>query len=113
MGDERRSAERFTIWLPLELIDEESRTLAVSRNLSESGALLLVSGEFEPGHTVTLEISQAGTPRKVSGKVVRVGRNQQDPDGLWPLEVGIAFDEPVPELEALVKNVTEKLAQAE
>jgi hypothetical protein len=111
MTDERRAKDRHTVWLPLELTAGEGSSLAVSRNVSEGGALILCDGPFEPGAQVTLNLSAAlGSERDpIAGRVVRVDANTEDPHSIWPHMVAIEFTEPVPELERVIEGLRGKI----
>jgi hypothetical protein len=41
----------------------------------------------------------------VKGRVVRVDRNPQSVDNRWRYKLALAFDEPQPEIERLVKSL--------
>jgi hypothetical protein len=53
-----------------------------------------------------LELRFAGPGGKgevvASGRVLRCGPNQEDPDGLWPFSAAIEFDAPLEGLEGLL-----------
>jgi hypothetical protein len=76
---------------------------AVSHDASDNGLLLVCSEAPEVGSTVriTFSIPPGGSVGvSVSATVVRVTKNDEDPDGLWPYKMGVRFDEPVEKLEA-------------
>lgn len=107
MTDERRSAKRHALWVPVELrAGEDVYMLAVSRNISFTGVLVIAGAELEAGRRVQLNLSvpKAGD-RSVSGEIVRVQVNEEDPDGLWKFLIAIRFDEAVPELEAAFERL--------
>ncbi len=107
MTEERRSAKRHALWVPVELsAGQDVYMLAVSRNISFTGVLVIVGAKLEPGRRVELKLSvpKAGE-RAVSGEIVRVEHNAEDPDGLWKYLLAIRFDEPVPELEAAFERL--------
>ncbi len=39
---------------------------------------------------------------RARGRVVRVGRNDDDPEGLWPHRIAVSLDAPIPDFEAEV-----------
>ena len=100
MSDERREGKRHTLWVPIELRQgQEVRMLAVSRNISASGVLVIVGATLEVGGRVDLELQVPGeTDEALSGEIVRVEVNEEDPDGLWRYRLAIRFDQPVPQL---------------
>jgi hypothetical protein len=99
-GVERRS-QRYTVWLPIR-IEELEEGMAVSHNASGRGILLVTAANLEVGSTVKIVVQfpPDGPPEKrLTGRVVRVEQNREDPGGLWPHRVALAFDEPVDDLE--------------
>jgi len=104
---ERRGHRRLRFWLPVEVEGIEGG-VAVTHDASDTG-LLLVSPHacpigapldlrfaIPPGGPVTVE---------VQATVVRVSKNDEDPDGLWPYKLAVQFDDPVPDLEAYLEHV--------
>jgi hypothetical protein len=103
MDDERRVAKRYVLWIPLQLeAGSDTRMLAVSRNISWSGALMIAGADMAVGEKVKLRLQIPGTTvdRTLSGEIVRTEANEEDPDGLWRYRIAVKFDEDVPELEA-------------
>jgi hypothetical protein len=81
---------------------------AVSHDASDNGLLLVCSGTPEIGSTirVTLVIPPGGNVEvTVPATVVRVTRNDEDPDGLWPNKMAVQFQEPVEKLEAYLAQL--------
>ncbi len=90
------------MWLPARLEGEGVSTgFAVSQDVSKTGVLIAVADELEVGATLTLTFESPGKEAAhapISGRIVRVEANSEDPYGLWPHRVAVEFDEPVPEL---------------
>ncbi|MCA9608090.1 MAG: PilZ domain-containing protein [Myxococcales bacterium] len=107
MTEERRSAKRHALWVPVELRQgEDVYMLAVSRNISFTGVLVIVGAALGEGERVELTISVPNADdRKVMGDIVRVQVNDEDPDGLWKYLLAIHFEEAVPELEAAFEKL--------
>ncbi|MBX3272318.1 MAG: PilZ domain-containing protein [Sandaracinaceae bacterium] len=107
MDEDRRRAKRHALWIPVELrAGDDTYLLAVSRNISFTGVLVIVGASLDEGQRVALTLSiPGGGERAVGGEIVRVGANEEDPDGLWRHLLAIAFDEPVPELEAAFERL--------
>lgn len=102
MSEERRAARRYALWIPVQLASgPELRMLAVSRNISWSGALMIAGASVEVGEEVelTLSLPGGGEDRALKGEIIRVETNDEDPDGLWRYRIGVKFAEAVPELE--------------
>jgi hypothetical protein len=100
MSDERRGARRYVLWIPVQMTSGPDVTmLAVSRNISGSGALLIAGASLDPGARVELVLQVPGTDdRHLGGEIVRVETNEDDPDGLWRYRLAVRFDDEVPQL---------------
>lgn len=105
----RRTAERFLACFPAAVKRPDGETqYSIIRDLSATGALLLVRHDLGVGDRVRLELhlSEAGyTTRAASGKVVRTEPLADDEVGLWIRKIAVQFDEAIDiaetELEAL------------
>ena len=114
---EQRGFERSRIWLPVRLQTDAGEGLAVTYDISEKGVLFLAATEVPVGTRVTLLLDvpgrdgsgdAPGAPSRTlvaSGSVVHSAPNKADPDGLWRHRVGVALDEPMSELRALVEGL--------
>jgi len=97
---ERRVGERHLACFPaaLERPDGEQRP-SIIRDLSESGALLLVrTTKVAVGDEVKLQLyitDEASTFRPASGKVVRVEELAPGDAGPWLRRVAVHFDQPL------------------
>jgi hypothetical protein len=101
MNEERRGARRYVLWIPVQVKSgPDIQLLAVSRNVSGSGALLIAGASLDVGGRVELTLSVPGAPedRQLGGEIVRVETNEDDPDGLWRYRLAVRFDDEVPEL---------------
>jgi hypothetical protein len=102
MTEERRAGRRYVLWIPVQVVSgPEVRLLAVSRNISWSGALMIAGASLAVGEKVELTLQLPGNAeeRKLGGEIVRVEPNEDDPDGLWRYRLAVRFDEPVHDLE--------------
>lgn len=101
MSDERRRAKRYVLWIPVQLSSgPDVQMLAVSRNISWSGALMIAGASLDVGERVSLTLQVPGEDdRELPGEIVRVEPNEEDPEGLWRYRLAVRFDEEVPELE--------------
>ena len=97
---DRRGGERHLACFPaaLERKDGEHRP-SIIRDLSESGALLLVrTTKVAVGDTVKLQLYIADdttTFRPATGKIVRVEELSLSDAGPWLRRVAVQFDEPL------------------
>ncbi len=107
---ERRRADRVSEWLPVQL-DAGKAGLAVTHNVSETGALLVTAQVLEVGQLVTIKASLPASgdalERDIAleARVVRFSANTEDPEGLWPYSVAVQFEKPHPELEAALREL--------
>lgn len=114
MSEERRAARRYALWIPVQLASgPEVHMLAVSRNISWSGALMIAGASVEVGEEVdlTLQLPGSAEERKLRGEVIRVEANDEDPDGLWRYRLAVRFAEPVPDLEPAFEALEAKTRQ--
>ena len=114
MSGERRAARRYALWIPVQLASgPEVRMLAVSRNISWSGALMIAGASVEVGEEVdlTLQLPGSAEERNLKGEVIRVEANDEDPDGLWRYRLAVRFAEPVPDLEPAFEALEAKTQQ--
>lgn len=106
--DERRDKNRYQVWFPVELdADALKKRLAVTRNVSSRGLLLSASTNLDEGSKVIVTfrvLPGDAQERSVQGTIIRVEKNTDDPDGLWPLRIAVEFDQPIPEIEAKLKE---------
>jgi hypothetical protein len=97
---ERRTGERHLACFPasLERPDGEQRP-SIIRDLSESGALLLVrTTKIATGDSIKLQLYITDDPttfRQATARVVRVEDLLPGDAGPWLRRVGVHFDEPI------------------
>lgn len=108
-ASERREHARTRIWFPVHLAaKDEVDVLGVCYDVSKTGILVSTATQVEQGAEVrvTLRIPpQDPIERTVRGRVVRSGRNEDDPDGIWRFRIALEFEEPIPELEGLLDEI--------
>lgn len=106
--DERRRSPRLRAWFLMQVQSaERGRWLAMTRNMSESGALLATASRLAVGEPVTLIFklgAEDESERELAGTIVRVERNVEDPGGFWPHRVAVEFEQPVPELARAIET---------
>jgi hypothetical protein len=110
-SSDRRSDTRHIACFPAEIdTGSGAASIAIIRDLSVSGALLLTRMKFKVGDPVKLSlyILDDQNPRVVSGKIMRSERRGSDYSDVWPNSVGIKFDELLKDCEAEVKAVAEQ-----
>ena len=108
MGEERRTAARHRVFIPIRMdgtsdIQVGKVTSGVTRDVSEGGLLIRTRRKFTIGAPVTVVVHydpETGVKQELPGTVLRVAKNAADPSGLWPYEVAIVLDDPAPGLQA-------------
>lgn len=104
---ERREYERRGFWLPVAVAGLEEG-IAVSHNASDSGLLVVCRSPPKVGARLRLTFRippESPTEVSVFARVLRVGKNVEDPDGLWPHEAALVLEEPVPALHAYLASL--------
>ena len=111
---DRRASVRHLACFPAEIDSGKGPKIAIIRDLSVSGALLLTRARLSIGDSVKLSlyILDDAHPRIVSGQVMRFERRGADYSDVWPNSVGVKFDELLKDCEAEVKAVAEQQAQS-
>lgn len=102
-----RRAQRYTVWLPVRIADLEEG-VAISHNVSGRGMLLVTAATLEVGATVRVVVRippDGGKETEIHGHVVRVEPNKDDPDGIWPHQMAVEFDQPVAEVEDALRSL--------
>ena len=96
MGDERRQARRYALWIPVQVqAGDDVQMLAVSKNISWGGVLVIAGASLEAGERVHMTLQVPGEDaRELAGEIIRVEPNEEDPDGLWRYRLAVRFDEP-------------------
>ena len=112
---ERRRAPRHRAYLAAEVVVQgETGRSAVTKDVSESGLLLLTRARLEEGQTVKLLIHRPGEedrPVVLTGRVVRRQPLRREEIGTWREKVAFVFDEPQPELAAEFRELSERQAR--
>jgi len=109
---QQRRYGRFEIWFPVRVTGGDVDGMAVNRNVSASGMLVALSARLEVGAVVEVRfaVPTASTAeRTLRGKVVRVEPNQEDPDGMFPQRMALAFDDPDPDLVPVLEHAAKVL----
>jgi hypothetical protein len=100
--EERRREPRHRAHLAAEIILDEGVTRpAVTKNISNSGVMVLTGARLKDGQIVSLKIHRPGdesSPLVRSGRVVRRQPLNAEEIGTWWERVAFEFHEPEPEL---------------
>jgi hypothetical protein len=108
--EERRRATRHLACFPAYVgTGDESTNIALIRDISVKGALLLTRERFDPGDAIELSMYVSGeadaSPRSVPAKVVRFERRQPEQADLWLYSAAVEFDEPQQALEEELRRL--------
>jgi hypothetical protein len=91
--EDRRASPRHEAYISAALETSKGRTtIAITRDVSTTGLLILTRATLVVGETVKLTAALGDAPRTLSGKVVRV--EPLEPHELWRHKVAIAIDDP-------------------
>lgn len=112
----RRIHERHRLWFPVWIHAEgdEPTLVGVSHDASVAGIRVATGGAPQIGARVVVTFRyppEDGPERSVTGTVVRIEENTDDPDGLWPHRVAMEFDEPMNELAELLGAAHARFAE--
>ncbi len=108
---DQRKAQRFLVWFPVRIVgpgaENDSAQLGVTHNLSEQGVLLASGRPLSAGDEICVayKVSMADlTEKNVKGRIVRVDRNEEDPNGLWPYRMAVHFEHPLEGVESMASG---------
>jgi hypothetical protein len=98
----RRASERSSLWLPVK-VDALQEGMAVTHDASSHGVLMVAASTVEVGAKIKITLTPPGEAEThcVEGRVVRVDRNEKDPNGIWPYQIAVEFEAPTPGFEAI------------
>jgi hypothetical protein len=107
----QRKFTRYVLWFPVQLEGgTQHESLGVTHNASQGGVLIVSNTRMTPGETVTVTFRVSPddpTTHSATARIVRIDENTEDPDGLWPHRVALEFDQPMGELELLLRGAAE------
>jgi PilZ domain len=90
-----------------------SLRMALIRDLSVSGALLMTRARLEVGEPVQLSLylsEETSDARPATGRVVRVEQRTADRAEVWHHTAAVQFDDPLRDCEAEIKSLAERQA---
>ena len=94
MTDDRRSSQRLAASLPGQIETAEGKqSIAISRDVSAGGFLMLARHRLAIGETVTLTIVAKTVEQHVTGRVVRQELLAPGESTVWRTKVAIAVDD--------------------
>lgn len=111
MSIDRRGEDRHVAWFPIRLDAEDlGQGLAIAKDVSASGIGIASTFRYAVGAPVVLTLHldpETGEAREVTGTIVRMMANDEDPEGMWPYKIGIEFDDPDPDLVEAIRRMLE------
>ncbi len=112
--EDRRAHPRHIACFPahVEVPEHEHTQIALIRNVSIEGALLLTRAEYEVGSELALKLFMSGDssaePHDATANVVRSGRRDVERADLWPFDAAVIFGEPLVDLEDEIKALAKR-----
>lgn len=107
----RRGRPRHRLWLPV-YTDALAGGVAVTHDASDNGMLLLTRDRLSVDDQIEVRFCVPpgeGREFRMSATVVRVGNNDENPDGVWRYQTAIAFERRFPELSLLFQRLEHSL----
>lgn len=115
MSIERRRTVRHLVYLPAELVrDGSTPRLAITKDISEHGLLLLTRTKLDPGEGLVVRIYLPGGETEftdVRGSVARLEELSDDEKGIWRNKLAFTFEAAQPELAEQFKTLAESQAK--
>lgn len=106
--EDRRVDERHFACFPAHIERSGSTRMALIRDLSVSGALLLTREKLAVGDHIALNLyltEDMDRARRVAAHVVRVEPRAGDRDDVWHHSTAVHFDEPLLDCEPEIKEL--------
>jgi hypothetical protein len=111
---QRRQHGRYRIWFPVRVTGSAVDGMAVNHDISAGGMLIGLSARLEVGAAVQVRFSvpaSSAGEHLLRGKVVRIEDNAEDPDGMWPYRMAVAFDDADRDLIPVLEQAMTQLAK--
>jgi hypothetical protein len=92
---QRREHGRYRLWFPVQVASGPIDGMAFNQNISAGGMLVAVSARLEVDAKVTVRFQippNVAHEHVVEGRVLRIEPNAEDPDGIWPYRIAVAFE---------------------
>jgi len=104
---DRRTRRRYRLWVPV-YSDALSGGVAITHDVSDVGMLVLSRSAPQVGRRLSLRFAlppETGQPFEIAATVLRSSANDDDPQGLWPYKLALAFDVARTDLEPLLLRI--------
>lgn len=107
MVEDRRESPRHVATLPAQIETDAGRfTIAITKDVSESGLLVMSHQALDVGTGVTIYLSVGGAQYVVTGKVVRQESLVHDESAMWRSRAAVAVDTTDSDLAKIFAAVT-------
>ncbi len=112
--DDRRAYERHIACFPahVEVPENEHTQIALIRNVSVEGALLLTRSVYPVGKELALKLFLSGDssvdPHDATATVVRSGHRDVERADLWPYDAAVTFGKPLENLEDEIMQLAKR-----
>ncbi|MBW2529175.1 MAG: PilZ domain-containing protein [Deltaproteobacteria bacterium] len=109
---DRRTAARHLACFPAYVgTEEEGQNIALIRDVSVNGALLLTRDQLDVGDKIELSMYVSGDAKapahETAAEVVRVEERRPEQADVWPYSAAVKFDKELKDLEAEFKDLEE------
>jgi hypothetical protein len=101
------------VWFPVQLHGGDlNGGMAINHNMGPGGMLIASSAELAAGTEVTCSfvVPSSSKQQQIKGHVIRVEKNADDPDGMWPYRIALAFDEVEDDLVPLLEQAAARIS---
>jgi hypothetical protein len=107
---QRRDYLRYQLWFPVQIESSDKPKIAMTHNIGAGGMLMALSSEISPDQPVivTFRLPTSDREYSMSGRVLRIEPNAEDPEGAWPHRIAVAFDEVAPELLPYLEDAAQR-----
>jgi len=112
---QRRKHARYHIWFPVQVDAADlNGAMAVNHNIGAGGMLIALTAELKVGQrvAVTFRVPPSGEQeQRFEGRIARVEKNPEDPEGAWPFRIAVVFDDVANELVPLLERAVSRISE--
>ncbi len=112
---QRRKHARYHIWFPVQVDAEDlSGAMAVNHNIGAGGMLIALTAELNVDQRVVVTFRvppQGEREQRIEGRITRVEKNPEDPEGTWPFRIAVVFDNVATDLVPLLERAVSRISE--